>query len=175
MPIAVSWEPSERGPTKRFLCSSRRIPGVDAACATACTSIGHLPGETEQARLQEAVQRFGVEDEAGFLGLVPHDDIPAHLRAMRIYVQCSEHEGLPNAVLEAASLGVPIVATNVGGLRDILRDRENALVVPKKDREALAAAITELLSDDALAMRLSQGAVELARSLNPANEKQAWL
>jgi glycosyltransferase involved in cell wall biosynthesis len=148
---------------------------VDPALRRRLHVIGHSPGETEQARLQEAVQRFGMEDEVSFLGLIPHDDIPAHLRAMRLYVQCSEHEGLPNAVLEAASLGVPIVATSVGGLRDILKHRENALVVPKKDPEALSAAITELLSDDALAARLSQGAVELALSLNPANEKQAWL
>jgi glycosyltransferase involved in cell wall biosynthesis len=137
--------------------------------------IGPSPGESEQSRLEEAVQRFGVEGETGFLGQIPHDEIPEHLLGMRIYVQCSEHEGLPNAVLEAASLGLPIVASNVGGLRDILKDRENALVVPKKDPEALAAAITELLSDDALATRLSHGAAELARSLNPEAEKKAWL
>jgi glycosyltransferase involved in cell wall biosynthesis len=137
--------------------------------------IGPSPGESEQARLQDAVQRFGVEGETTFLGQIPHDDIPEHLRGLRVYVQCSEHEGLPNAVLEAASLGVPIVATNVGGLRDILKDSENALVVPRKDPEALAAAITELLSDEALARRLSHGAAELARSLNPEAEKKAWL
>ena len=137
--------------------------------------IGPKQDENEQRRLQDAKERWDVDAEVSSLGAIAHDDIPAQLLAMRVYAQCSDHEGLPNAVLEAAAVGVPIIGTNVGGMTDILRHRENALVVPRKNPAALTAAITELLSDDALACRLSEGGRELARRLSPANEKNAWL
>ncbi len=137
--------------------------------------IGPPPIEKERNRVEDAVQRFGMEKDVLLLGAFAHSDLPAQLQAIHVYVQCSDHEGLPNAVLEAAMTGVPLIGTNVGGLMDVLKHGENALVVPRKDPEALTAAITEVLSNDALAGKLSQGARELARSLNPANEREAWL
>jgi glycosyltransferase involved in cell wall biosynthesis len=137
--------------------------------------VGPHPGETEQSRVEEAIQRFNMEKDVYLLGAFAHDELPAQLQGMHVYVQCSDHEGLPNAVLEAAAIGVPLIGTSVGGLIDVLKHGENALVVPRRDAEALTSAITEVLSDDALARKLSQGARELARSLSPASERDAWL
>jgi glycosyltransferase involved in cell wall biosynthesis len=103
------------------------------------------------------------------------DDLLARLSRLHLYVQCSAFEGLPNALLEAAACGVPLVATAVGGMREILRHEESALLVPHGDPDALAAAIGRVLCDDALAERLSRGSLTLADRLSDRREREAWL
>jgi len=73
-------------------------------------------------------------------------------------VMPSWHEGLPYVLLEAMSLEVPIVATRVGGLAEVLDGRECALLVPPRDPAALASALERLYHDPALARRLSRSA-----------------
>ena len=78
------------------------------------------------------------------------DDVPAVWRESHIAVLPSYREGLPKALLEAASSGRPIVAADVPGSREIARDGESALLVPPRDPAALAAAILRLAGDPAL-------------------------
>ena len=91
-------------------------------------------------------------------GVFPHAQAHEHLARMRVYVQSSGAEGLPNALLEAANLGVPLVATAVGGMREVLANGRSALVVPHGEPAAMARAIARVLEDDELARRLSAGA-----------------
>ena len=84
-------------------------------------------------------------------------DIPAVWRDSHIAVLPSYREGLPMALLEAASCGRPIVAADVPGSREIARDGESALLVPPRDSAALAAAILQLADDPALRARLGTG------------------
>jgi glycosyltransferase involved in cell wall biosynthesis len=76
------------------------------------------------------------------------------LPALDAFVQSSDSEGLPNVVLEAAAAGLPIVATDAGGTREIVVDGETGLLVPVGDSERLAQAITRLVTnaDERLAM-----------------------
>lgn len=67
--------------------------------------------------------------------------------AFDLFVQSSDYEGTPNAVLEAMALETPIVATDVGGTRDIARPNLEALIVPAGDRPALERAVAEALGD----------------------------
>ena len=85
------------------------------------------------------------------------DDIPAVWKDSHIAVLPSYREGLPMALLEAASCGRPIVAADVPGSREIARDGESALLVPPRDPAALAAAIMQLADDPALRARLGTG------------------
>lgn len=86
------------------------------------------------------------------------DDIPAVWREAHIAVLPSYYgEGLPMALLEAASCGRPIVAADVPGSREIARDGESALLVPPRDAAALAEAILRLAGDPALRARLGAG------------------
>jgi len=76
----------------------------------------------------------------------------------RIVCLPSYREGLPKVLLEGASCGRPLIATNVPGCREVCRDGESGILVPAGDVAALSAAIHALLDDDALAERLARGA-----------------
>jgi glycosyltransferase involved in cell wall biosynthesis len=68
----------------------------------------------------------------------------------------SEVEGLPNAVIEAALHEKPIVACDVPGVRDVVRDREEALLVPPRDPARLGRAILTVMADGSLRARIAQ-------------------
>ncbi len=82
-----------------------------------------------------------------FLGHQP-DVIGAH-HTFDLFVHPSDHEGTPNAVLEAMALETPVVATDAGGTAELLHDRIHGLIVPCRDGAALARAIVEALDDRA--------------------------
>ena len=86
------------------------------------------------------------------------DDTPAFLRQLQIFVLCSLSEGLPHALLEAMAAGRAVVATRVGGNRELIQDGVNGLLVPPGDSRALAAAIRTLATDPSLAVRLGAAA-----------------
>jgi glycosyltransferase involved in cell wall biosynthesis len=70
-----------------------------------------------------------------FLG--PRQDVPALLADFDVLVLTSDSEGTPNVALEAAGIGIPVVATDVGDIRRIIADGQNGFVVPARDLEAL--------------------------------------
>lgn len=137
--------------------------------------VGYYDNETTRTDCERAIARYNVAEETHFTGLVRDDAIIKHLLGMRVFVVCSKHDGLPNALLEAAAVGVPIVATAVGGMLDVLVDGENALLVPPEDPARLTAAIETVLRDDALALKLSRAARQIVKNLQPENEKKAWI
>ncbi len=79
-----------------------------------------------------------------------------------IFVLPSRQEGLPNSTLEAMAVGLPIVASRIGGNIDLLRDNENGLLVPAADEQALAEALRHFLSDPAFARQLGDAARQTA-------------
>ena len=102
------------------------------------------------------------------LGFVPHDELQ-HLYARAAVVACpSRREGFGVACLEAMAHGRPVVATNVGGLRDLVVDGETGIVVPPRDPEALRLALQALLADPHLRRRLG------AAGRRRAQERFSW-
>jgi len=73
---------------------------------------------------------------------------------MDVFVLSSLREGLPLAVLEAMAAGVPVIATDVGGVKEVVTDGEDGLLVPVGDSQALAEAIARVLGDQDLRERL---------------------
>lgn len=73
-------------------------------------------------------------------------DIDAFLREQDLFVMISEPAGCPNAILEAMSVGLPVIATDVGGAAEMVIHRECGIIVPPRSAHAMAAAIEELLS-----------------------------
>lgn len=117
--------------------------------------IGDGPVE-EATRIKALVAELGLDDVVLTLGV--RDDVPDLLAAVDVAVLSSDFEGSPLAVLEYMEAGLPIVATEVGGLPDLLDDgRCGVLVAPGDDAE-LAAGIRRLLTDRELATRLGAAA-----------------
>ena len=84
----------------------------------------------------------------------PHGEIPKFLAAADVFVLPSLSEGFPLVILEALASGVPVVATPVGGIPDVLTSGSNALLVEPGNVDELAEAITRILSDDTLRQNL---------------------
>lgn len=136
----------------------------------------YFPSDTSTpTQVAAALYAAGVAAETTITGYVPHDRISPFLLGMNVFVLSSLHEGFPNTLLEAATLGLPIVATAVDGVKDLYGDSGAALLVPPGDPQALADAIARVLGDDALAQRLSQASVEVAARYSHDAERQAWV
>jgi glycosyltransferase involved in cell wall biosynthesis len=106
----------------------------------------------EEENLRALARTLGVAERVSFLG--ERRDVPALLRAASVFVLPSAAEGLPNALLEALSVGVPSVVTDIPGTDEVVTDEREALTVPLDDEDALARAIARLLEDKELAARL---------------------
>jgi glycosyltransferase involved in cell wall biosynthesis len=89
-------------------------------------------------------------------------DLGTLLGAADVVVLCSDNEGVPLLLIEAALAGRPVVTTDVGAVRDVVRDGETGVLVPTGDRGALATAVDTLLSDPALRDRLGSTARDRA-------------
>ncbi len=116
-------------------------------------------GELEQ-QLKAQAQTLGLAAKIRFTGVVenPQD----YLATADIFVLSSNYEGLPLAVLEAMAAGLPIVSTDVGGVKDIVTD--NGILVPPGDQNALAKALSQLIEDSALRERLGTKSLEYAQN-----------
>jgi glycosyltransferase involved in cell wall biosynthesis len=128
----------------------RRVPEARLALA------GEGPLEDELRSLARSLELDG---RATFLGR--RDDVPALLRSARAFVLPSEAEGTSNALLEALSVGTPVVASEIAANQELVRDERDALLVPAGDPAALARALERILEDRALAARLSASGREL--------------
>ena len=97
-----------------------------------------------------------------FLGL--RHDVEALYRLMDVYVLASHREGFPRSAMEAAAMGVPIVATDIRGCRQVVDHDVTGLLVPAREPTALAAAIEALATDPDRRHTMSAAAVERART-----------
>ena len=110
--------------------------------------------------VEDMVRREGLSRRVQFLG--QRDDIPELLSTSDIFVLCSKKEGLPISVIEAMLSGLPVVATRVGGLPELVEDGDTGFLVPSGDPEAVARAIRSLAEDHALRSDMGRRAREKA-------------
>jgi glycosyltransferase involved in cell wall biosynthesis len=115
---------------------------------------GPQPGyEAHEAELLSLTSALGLEETVSFAGLVA--DSRELWRSADVYVQPSRREAFGLGVIEAMSVGTPVVTTEVGGLVETVVPERDGLQVPADDPEALASAIGRILNDAELASRLS--------------------
>jgi glycosyltransferase involved in cell wall biosynthesis len=98
--------------------------------------------------LNRQIQRLGLGKVVTLLGEVPPVDLRWWLSAADVFVLATRHEGWANVFLEAMACGLPVVTTDVGGNREIIRRPEHGIVVPFGDEAALARALAEALDRD---------------------------
>ena len=122
-----------------------------------------LVGDGEERKnFERQVAELGLERNFMFLGR--RDDVPAVLACCDIAVLPSKAEGLPNAVLEYLAVGLPTVASRVGGNAEIVQDGKTGLLVPPEDSSALGEALLRLLRDPGLAASLGKKGREYVAS-----------
>ena len=115
--------------------------------------VGEGPRRSE---LEGLVRARGLERSIVFLG--HREDVSELLGAADVFVLPSRSEAFPNGAIEAMAAGLPVVASAVGGLLDLIEPDRTGLLVPAGDAEALAAALRRLFSDPVLAGRLGEAA-----------------
>ena len=115
-----------------------------------------------RASLEAMADSLGIADSVFFPGFV--DDLIPLVAGFDVFALSSLHEGLPTVLIEATSLGVPVVATRIGGTPEIIEDGVNGILVPPRDPARLGEAILRLLGDDALRRTMAGvGAVRARR------------
>jgi phosphatidylinositol alpha-mannosyltransferase len=120
---------------------------------------GDGPDRDAVARLEPAVR-----DRVTMLGAVPHEDVAGVLRACEVAIApATGQESFGVAVVEAMAAGVPVVASDIPGYREVVGDGVDGLLVPPGDAAALAAAIRDLLTDPALGSGLATRGRERAQ------------
>jgi len=133
------------------------IEAVELATDAGCDLELWIAGEGDQeTRLRERIAASRHAARMKLLGF--RTDALALFEAMDVFALSSLREGLPNVVLEAMAMEVPVVATRCGGLEAFGRDGEDMLLVPAGSAEALAAGIERLARDEGLRARLARGA-----------------
>jgi glycosyltransferase involved in cell wall biosynthesis len=143
----LNWAKDQAGMIRAFRLVHQQEP--DSALV--------LIGDGElRAELQQCAQEQGVAGAVHFLG--DRNDVPDLLRGLDQFVLSSVSEGYSMALLEASAVGLPIVATDVGGNCEIIRDGVTGALVPAKNPEALAEAMLELLPQTELSASLAHSA-----------------
>jgi glycosyltransferase involved in cell wall biosynthesis len=105
-----------------------------------------IAGDGEsRSELEGLSRQLGTAELVHFLGL--RQDIDAILRSIDVAAISSDYEGTPLVAFECMANRTPLVATAVGGLPDIIRDGETGILIPPRDPEALAHALSALLAD----------------------------
>jgi glycosyltransferase involved in cell wall biosynthesis len=127
----------------------------------------------ERASIAEAVRAAGLQDVVKMPGHV--SDVNEYYEMADLMVISSVSEGSPNVLLEAMAAGVPVVATSVGGIPEIAKDQEQALLVPPRDPAAMAQAIDALLSNPEAGDRLATAARTLAATRYSPEQRALWL
>lgn len=144
---------------------------IEAVATLASTSSQHLQSNIHLYILGDGPDRAALEKKAAslqapvtFLGRVDHDTVLRYLSAAKVFVLNTAYEGFSHLLLEAMAVGVPIVTTPVGGNTELVEDGKSGLFVTQGDMKAIAAAVEKILSDTALAKRLSEaGKVRVAQ------------
>jgi glycosyltransferase involved in cell wall biosynthesis len=126
-------------------------------------------GKEEQPLKQQATQ-LGIREQIHFAGY--QGSCTEWMQMMDCLVQPSLTEGTPNTVLEALCLKIPVIASAVGGVPDLIADGRNGLLVPAGDVAQMAAAMKKMWLSPDLRIRLAAGAEDLLREFSPAYQRQ---
>lgn len=154
-----------------LLAAFKRLLETNPELGSKLIIVGDGP---ERARLEAAAEAIGCKDRIVFVGQV-RDVLPFYATA-DVFALPSHSEGSPNVLLEAMAANLPIVATAVGGVPEMVENNESALLVPANDPSSLAASIARLLTDRELAQRLTTNAAMLVDSrFTPENHVRSLI
>lgn len=108
---------------------------------------GDTSGGRDRKQLRTLINELGIGHRVTLAGQQPYEQVPKYLNAADISVLASYREGCPNVVLESIASGTPVVATDVGAVRDMIEDGRNGKIVPPQQVAPLRDAMAELLEN----------------------------
>lgn len=125
--------------------------------------------------LNHHIQRLGLSNSCFLKGEGSKMELAKHLSASDIYLLPSLSEGVPNSILEASSIGLPIISTTVGGIPEVVQHGKTGLLVAPANSDELAKQIEQLVRDKQYAASLGKAGHEwMIAHRNPVQEKNQW-
>jgi glycosyltransferase involved in cell wall biosynthesis len=140
------------------------IEAFHRCVARGCKGKLYIVGDGEEApRVEALIASYGAQDRIIALGALPHEQVVSSISRSRCLLLSSSHEGCPMVALESLALGRPVIAPDIGGLKDILIHGENGYLYPVDRQEMLIDAIMKVSGDGGLAALLgSRGPSSIA-------------
>jgi glycosyltransferase involved in cell wall biosynthesis len=136
-------------------CARLRDRGVDYTCKI-------IGGGPQHGVLSQLINELELGNHVCLVGPVPFEEVKGYYRQASLLVMPSrisprdqDRDGLPNVIIEAMATGVPVVATELAGIPDLVIPNQTGLLVPPEDVTELAGAMQELLENDGFRMRLA--------------------
>lgn len=125
-------------------------------------------------QLESLVVEKGLEDKIELPGSIT--DVAGHIAAARIFALTSNTEGVPNSLMEAMALGIPVISTDCpcGGPATLIENDVNGILIPVGDAYALADAFRKILSNQEYADKLSENAYKITKKMNPNTVNSEW-
>lgn len=125
----------------------------------------------DRAELESQVKALGLETYVDFVGYQSSDSVRGYLQSADVFVMSSFAEGVPVVLMEAMMAGLPVVATRVGGVSELVEEGVNGFLVPPSDVQMLTERIGCLLTDDDLRRRLgARGRLKVSQDFNIYSE-----
>jgi glycosyltransferase involved in cell wall biosynthesis len=129
----------------------------------------------EKEELRALVRSLGMENEVSFVGVVSRDSIKEYFSFARIFISTSLNEGMSNAMLEALASGLPIIATNTGGTKEMVRSGLNGFVIKMKDVDDIVEKIEIIISNRETEERMATESRSISKNLSWKNvAKKYW-
>lgn len=123
--------------------------------------------------LENYAKELGIEANISLPGSV--SDVHDRIKDAEVFVLSSEYEGMPNALIEAMCLGLPVISTKVSGATDLIIDHKNGLLTELDNQKELENAMLELIGNPTLAEKLAKNAIELNNSLELNKIMNQWI
>ena len=122
--------------------------------------------------LESYVKARGLESKIFMPGSVT--DLYDKIKTAELFVLSSDYEGMPNALIEAMCLGLPVISTKVSGSTDLIKHEKNGLLTEVGNTKELAYAMEQMLSDKNFRENMALEAVQLAKMLKPDEILKQW-
>lgn len=126
-------------------------------------------GEGEKIKLEKMVKDFDIQDKVDFLGRIPREKTFSYYQEADVFVLPSLNEGMSNAMLEALATGLPIIATDTGGSKELIQEGENGYMIKMKDSQDIAEKIEKLINNSELRKNMSENSRKIALKMSWEN------
>ena len=134
----------------------------------------HVVGSGYEGYLN-LLKEKGIENFVVFHGMVDHSKVCSYLKSADIFIMPSRHEGFPITLLEAMSSGIPVIASNIGSLKEIISDGKDGILFQTENTEELANSILMLSANEDLRKRISHEALKTAAKYDWKNVSEKYL